>query len=116
MLMVTALRCRFGEQDFLADYHQFAARHRGALQRANAAMLAELAQKHGAKGAVEVLDRISIRIANRYGNGHPWLDCSALKQATQDLNATQDAGRFAAQVALLLGTGPIAGQVAVASR
>ncbi len=39
--------------------------------------------------ANHALDRLSVQMANAYGNGHPWLGCRDLKQLTRSL-AQQD--------------------------
>ena len=69
-------------------------------------LLADFARTHGATSAVGALDRLSISIANRYGNGHPWLDCGALKQVTRDLVALNHSDELEAHAAYLLGSGP----------
>lgn len=115
MLMVTALRCRFGDSDFMADYSRFATRHRSTLGKANSLLLADLARTHGNKGATGALDRMSIGIANRYGNGHPWLDCPALRSATRDLADAAHETELATQASYLLGSGPM-GDVQLAAR
>jgi hypothetical protein len=85
MLMVTALRCRFGEDNFQADYDAFATRHLAELNAAARTLTAELARRHGASGAKRALDRMSTGIANGYGMGHPDLECGELKRATREL-------------------------------
>jgi len=90
MLMVTALRCRFGEDNFQADYDAFATRHLAELNAAARALTAELARRQGAAGARRALDRMSTRIANGYGMGHPDLECSDLKRETRALADERD--------------------------
>ena len=51
MLMVTALRCRFGADNFQADYDAFATRHLAELNAAARTLTAELARRNGASGA-----------------------------------------------------------------
>jgi hypothetical protein len=87
MLMVTALRCRFGEDNFQADYDAFSTRHLAELNAAARSLTAELARRHGATGARRALDRMSTGIANGYGMGHPQLECADLKRTTQQLTA-----------------------------
>ena len=87
MLMVSSLRCRHGESDFQADYRSFSARHLPTLNAAYRTLHGNLARTHGAKGAKRQLDRISVGMANQYGQGHPWLSCSELKDVTRDLAA-----------------------------
>lgn len=83
MLMVTGLRCRTGADNFQAEYGRFTTNHLGEL---NAASNALKAQMGGAgRGADRALDRLSVTMANTYGQGHPWLDCHQLKQVTKGL-------------------------------
>ena len=37
------------------------------------------------RGADRALDRLSVTMANTYGQGHPWLDCHQLKQVARGL-------------------------------
>ena len=90
MLMVTSLRCRFGDDNFQADYDAFATRHLGTLNAAAHELTAELSRQYGAKAAVRALDTMSTGIANGYGMGHPRLECGDLKRTTQDLAAASD--------------------------
>ncbi|HYD23507.1 MAG TPA: S-adenosyl-L-homocysteine hydrolase [Croceibacterium sp.] len=103
MLMVTALRCRFGADDFQADYNAFAARHLETMNAAGRRLTQALAAQHGAQGARRALDRLSTRMANAYGMGHPTLGCAELKQATHELSLAQDASLAAAADTLLAG-------------
>ena len=82
MLMVTALRCRTDAADFQDDYNRFSARHLATMNQA----ARELRANYGTgQQAVRRLDRLSTTIANRFGQGHPWLECSQLRQVTRDL-------------------------------
>jgi len=90
MLMVTALRCRFGESNFQAEYDAFSVRHLATLNAAARDLTAELARAHGARGAQRALDQMSTGIANGYGMGHPRLECAELKRATQELTEASD--------------------------
>lgn len=85
MLMVTGLRCRTTSSNFQADYGRFTTNHIGELNAATASLRAELAKRHGAAGANRALDKLSVQMANEYGQGHPWLDCAQLKQVTRGL-------------------------------
>lgn len=85
MLMVTGLRCRTGADDFREDYGRFTTRHIAELNRASDAMKADLARQYGAAGAARALDRMSVTMANAYGQGHPWLSCSELRTVTRGL-------------------------------
>ena len=85
MLMVTSLRCRFGSDDFRHDYGRFTLRHMPALNAANRAIRADLERRHGVAGAGAMLDRTSTSMANRYGQGHPWLSCADLGMVARNL-------------------------------
>lgn len=84
MLMVTGLRCRTTADNFQVDYRRFTTNHIGELNASARALKAELATSHGA-GAERALDRLSVTMANAYGQGHPWLNCNELKQVAQGL-------------------------------
>ena len=90
MLMVTSLRCRMGADDFQPQYREFSANHLSTLNGAAKQLEAGLVNQHGATGAKRALDRISVGMANEYGQGHPWLGCRELKQITTDLAASRD--------------------------
>jgi len=85
MLMVTGLRCRTTPDDFRADFAAFEAAHLSDLNAAAAELRQGLVASSGVTGATRALDRISTGMANQYGQGHPWLDCAQLKQATRVL-------------------------------
>lgn len=85
MLMVSSLRCRSGESSFQEEYRTFSTLHIGTLKTASKKLRSDLARQHGTKGATRALDRISVSMANRYGGGHPWMDCGELKGVTADL-------------------------------
>ncbi len=88
MLMVTSLRCRTGPHDFRSDYNRFTSRHLSSLNAANATLRRGL-------GDVS-LDRMSVRLANGYGDGHPWLDCAELKQVARELSREPDGTKISA--------------------
>lgn len=89
MLMVTGLRCRTSADNFQADYGRFTTKHYLTLNGAAQTMKADLARRHGAAGATRALDKLSVTMANAYGQGHPWLSCGQLKQVTRDLVAAR---------------------------
>lgn len=91
MLMVSALRCRHGSDDFQREYEQFSTRHLPTLNDAYRTLHSQLAGQHGQTGAKRALDRLSVGMANRYGQGHPWMSCGELKALTRDL-ASKPAG------------------------
>ena len=105
MLMVTALRCRFGVDNFQADYEAFSARHLSTLNAAGRRLTQELSARHGAQGARRALDRLMTGMANSYGMGHPTMDCGQLRQAAHGLAyETQSADLVAAADVLLAGS------------
>jgi hypothetical protein len=103
MLMVTALRCRFGEDNFQSDYEAFSTRHLPQLNDAARELTTELARRHGANQARRALDRMSTGIANGYGMGHPQLGCAELKRTTQELTAVSSAEALVAAADSLVG-------------
>ena len=105
MLMVTSLRCRFGPDDFQADYAAFSARHLSTLNAAARSLDKELRAGLGPKAAKRALDKMSVGIANSYGMGHPTMDCGQLRQAAHGLAyETQSADLAAAADVLLAGS------------
>lgn len=107
MLMVTGLRCRTGADNFQPDFQAFEANHLAELNGAARALQAEYTRRLGPRGAVRELDRISVTMANDYGNGHPWLGCRELKQVTRSLAVSVGAAPLlAAADELLEGDGP----------
>lgn len=89
MLMVTGLRCRTGADNFQADYGRFTTRHLSALNAASNELKSDMARRYGAAGANRALDKLSVTMANQYGQGHPWLGCGQLKQVARGLADAQ---------------------------
>jgi hypothetical protein len=113
MLMVTGLRCRTGPDNFQGDYGRFTTNHLPALNAASNSLKRELSARHGAGGVNRALDRLSVQMANHYGQGHPWLSCGQLKQVTRSLaEARGSAPLLAAADQLLADTG--SSQIALA--
>lgn len=79
MLMVTALRCRNTADNFLPQYNSFVTKHNSLIGSQNNVLKSHLAATHGAGGALNALDRMSIGYDNSYGNGHKIMGCSDLK-------------------------------------
>ncbi len=115
MLMVTGLRCRTTSDDFQRDFQRFEAAHLADLNAANATLRAGLVRSHGAAGASRALDRISTSMANRYGQGHPSLNCAQLKMATRTLARMQGRDALIEAANQLLSPNPRA-NLAMASR
>ena len=85
MLMVTGLRCRTGADNFQADYGRFTTSHIGLLNAASDTLKRDMAARHGQAGAARALDRLSVTMANAYGQGHPWLNCRELRMVARNL-------------------------------
>ena len=85
MLMVTALRCRDGPEDFQEDYYRFSAAHREVMGRADAKLRAVFEEGTDGGNPDRALDRMGVVIANSYGGGHPWLGCGELGAITRQL-------------------------------
>jgi hypothetical protein len=85
MLMVTGLRCRTTADNFNSEYGRFTTAHLGTLNAASNELKADFTKRYGAAGANRALDRLSVQMANAYGQGHPWLSCGQLKQVAGTL-------------------------------
>ena len=85
MLMVTGLRCRTTKDNFQHEYGQFTTNHIGELNDAAHQLKAQYAVQYGPGKADRALDKLSVQMANQYGNGHPWLNCGQLKQVASTL-------------------------------
>lgn len=108
MLMVTSLRCRQTAHDFQSEYDLFATAHQQNLEEAHDALTADMVAEHGEDGTKRALDRIGVAIANHYGDGHPTLGCSDLKEVTLRLAMSQDRMRLSQMADDLLGVNPAA--------
>ena len=106
MLMVTSLRCRFGEDDFQADYRAFSARHLSTLNAAGNRLTQNLSARYGEQGARRALDRLSTSMANSYGLGHPTMDCGQLKRTAHALAYDTPSSSLAASAEVLLAGRP----------
>ncbi|MDG5748575.1 S-adenosyl-L-homocysteine hydrolase [Qipengyuania sp. XHP0207] len=109
MLMVTSLRCRMGSDDFQPHYRKFSAKHLSTLNGAAKTLEGGLVKRHGAKGAKRALDRISVGMANQYGQGHPWLECAQLKSITHNLSLSKDPADLTIAADELLAASPVSG-------
>jgi hypothetical protein len=106
MLMVTSLRCRFGADNFQADYDRFATNQNPLMQDAFRSLQADYTARMGPTQTKKALDSISVGMANQYGQGHPWLGCGELKSIAQDLARTQDAASLVAVADDVLAAAP----------
>lgn len=107
MLMVTSLRCRTSAHDFRGEYDMFVQAHSQNLAEAHDHLIRNLEASYDEKGKHRALDRIGVRLANRFGDGHPTLGCKALKQATFDLARSQDRVRLSQMADSLLTGAPV---------
>ena len=108
MLMVTALRCRMGADNYQPDYYNYSAAHQVELNVANGVLRAQVAGA-GATVANRALDKMSTGIANSYGLGHPELGCHELRQITRDLASTGVRGALLDAADALVGAPTIPG-------
>ncbi|QKG71390.1 S-adenosyl-L-homocysteine hydrolase [Erythrobacter mangrovi] len=106
MLMVTSLRCRTGGDNFQPQYNRFSANHLATLNNAARTLETDLVRQHGARGAKRALDKISVGIANEYGQGHPWLGCGELKQIATELSQSKNSADLTLAANELLASGP----------
>ena len=106
MLMVTSLRCRTGANDFQREYREFSAAHRTWLEKASLDTRRDMAARYDQRSAKRAHDRLSVSMANAYGNGHPWLGCAELKQITKDLTQERDQKRLSLAARELLNQRP----------
>ena len=104
MLMVTSLRCRTTADNFQTDYQRFSSSHLLELNAASRTLQANLL-KQGNTGK-RALDKISVSMANAYGNGHPWLGCGELKQITRNLALDKDSAHLTLAADELLSSRP----------
>lgn len=107
MLMVSSLVCRFGADNFQSDYSRFSTTHRAIMNEAGATMQRDLVARHGASAGKKALDRISVRMANEYGQGHPWMGCGELKTTTSRLAQARDRAELVNAADQLLGRPPV---------
>ncbi|HMS21030.1 hypothetical protein [uncultured Sphingorhabdus sp.] len=85
MLMVSALRCRFGKQNFLSDYNKFIRFNNDVLASQHHLIKARYARTMGDKAAFAELDRFIISLSNYYGGGHGDPDCAELEKLSKQL-------------------------------
>lgn len=106
MLMVTGLRCRSTSDNFQGEYGRFTTNHIAELNQASRELKADLARRYGPVGANRALDKLSVSMANEYGQGHPWLNCGQLKHVTRDLANARGVAPLVAAADQLLGSKP----------
>lgn len=114
MLMVTSLRCRHSDSDFSADYDRFATAHLTTMNAASAQLRDSHARGQSRRAQARALDTISTTMANRYGTGHPWLQCNQLRDVTRELSGQRDLALLLAAADELLAIQPPARTMLVA--
>jgi len=107
MLMVTGLRCRKTSDDFWSDYGRFTTKHMSTLNGANREMRALLARRMSDAAAKKQLDRMSVTMANQYGQGHPWLKCDQLKMVASNLSRVEGRATLVEAAEQLLSSRPV---------
>ncbi|MCP5389723.1 MAG: S-adenosyl-L-homocysteine hydrolase [Novosphingobium sp.] len=85
LLMISSLRCLQTGSDFTTAYDHFSEVYAPELREARSALEADYAARFGSRSAKFAVDRLSTRVANTYGEGHPALDCAELGEATRAL-------------------------------
>jgi hypothetical protein len=88
-LMVSGLRCRFGNDNFLGDYNRFVTRNNALLAGHHATIKSRYARTHGHAAANAELDKFMIGLANQYGGGVGSPDCSQLKSLAQHMSSAR---------------------------
>lgn len=106
MLMVTGLRCRTTPDNFTFEYGRFTTNHLGTLNAASNTLKADLSKRYGPAGANRALDKLSVQMANQYGQGHPWLSCGQLKKVTRTLADMRGVNPLVEAADELLDSGP----------
>lgn len=86
MMMVTALRCRKGPDDFLGEYNAFVKNNNRVIGAQNSAVRSHFARIGGAGNADAAMDKFVIGLANSYGGGHPNMGCADLKRVAKDMS------------------------------
>jgi hypothetical protein len=99
MLLVTALRCRGGADNFLPEYNRFVVNNSSISGNQGRVIKTHFAATHGAKGAEGALDRMSIGFANSYGTGHRQMNCKQLKMLAAGLASQKHGVATLAQAA-----------------
>lgn len=99
MLMVSALRCRFGKDNFLSNYNRFIKNNNDVLASQHAIIKARYARTMGEKAAFAELDRFIIALSNYYGGGHGDPDCTKLEELSTELSKGKQEVKTLAMVA-----------------
>ncbi|WP_375197500.1 hypothetical protein [Sphingobium sp.] len=87
MLMVSALRCRGTENNFLSSYNRLIREKREALTQVNDELREHFRDATGPVGALSAYDNYVTGLANIYGAGADGLACRDLQSITDAANA-----------------------------
>jgi len=87
MLMVSTIRCFRKGVDFSADYNNFVKTKRAVLRAVGDEMIRHLNGSMGGKAAAVAYDRISVVMANRFGDGVPGYECEDIRAMVVEANA-----------------------------
>lgn len=85
MLMVSALRCRFGDHNFLDSYNRFVRTNNAVIASQHEVIKSRYARVAGSKAAFGELDKFMIGLANHYGGGNGAPDCGKLELLSAQL-------------------------------
>jgi hypothetical protein len=86
LLMVSALRCRNGADNFLPEYNAFVKSNNSVLGSQNGLIRQQFSRSLGASRAELAADQLTVGFANHYGAGHETMGCSELKALTTDVS------------------------------
>ncbi|MBK5264810.1 MAG: hypothetical protein JJE34_06185 [Alphaproteobacteria bacterium] len=106
MLMVSALRCRNTNANFLDEYNGFVRAKRVALTQVNDDLRSQFEKTLGAKAALNAYDRYATQLANSYGAGAEGLDCSDMQSLVQAANGAQSSRAALVTLAQRAGANP----------
>lgn len=91
MLMATSLRCRAGRFDFRREYEEFSRYNLKHLNSASDQVRREMSTRFGETNAARAMERFDADMANRYGSGHPSMNCAKLRDTAIHLAQPHDA-------------------------
>ena len=100
MLMVSALRCRTSNSNFMASYGAFMNQNRGSLVVAGLEL-----QKHF--GSASGYDHYAISVANHYGAGVQGMSCADLASITESARSAAMTAEQIADLAERSGVDPM---------
>lgn len=87
MLMVTGLRCRYGQHNYLPEYNLFVEKNRSEIAKANIVIRNHYYGEMPKVQALDEYDRLIVTMANSYGTGHQKYDCQQLRAFAKTLSS-----------------------------